>query len=402
MLMTPGWVEQGVELPNGALLRRLCDKGPIGISHLESRSHIQNVQHMFEDREVPAPVPWELELRGISFGSMDHPRVLPAEYHCRGCYTGPFQTLEAARSHTVGARHLRRARHEAARNWFDQQMAMKQMLSQAHRKSGGAPAVGAAALPDTPAGGEEKQLYLLEEWELLLPGYVSVWNWSLWWSLCTTKAGTLQSMLHHRLGQKHSKACQESGRPELAFVETKQLFEELTAGHPVCRKNDNFEEFDPPAQRSSRGTGGLLHAEMTIERNQPEDEPPAQVTPKDAATPQAWANRSGRAGTPTRSWERSLSTKTLSASWASEVPLPEERRPPAAAVVGDVLRVVRRVTEEVSVALGFAPSMYLQPLKEGEVVLGEDANEGWTRARHHWSVTSAEGGQLSLAAVTGG
>jgi len=233
------------------------------------------------------------------------------------------------------------------------QTATQHTLGKAHRKNGGAP-VARAVSADMPAGGGEKQLYLPSELELL-PGYVDVWNGSLWCSLCTSKAGTLQSMVDHLCGQKHSKACRKSGRPELVFVETKQCFEELETGRAVRREDDDFEEFIPSTRRSlsvPRNGGvhacptplrcpspallrGRLHAPMEMnskrmlsrERAQPKDErlvdiePVAQVTPKDAATAQAWSNWSGRAktrGRQSRDMQPQQSARTRSVDWVLE------------------------------------------------------------------------------------
>jgi len=387
--LRPGWQDQGVEMRDGKLWCRLCDKGPIGMTevmvrHLESRIHVRKMQQLSGDSEAPTPVPPELELRGISFGSSDHPRVLAREYLCTLCDAGPFQTLEAAKLHVMGARHLRRERHgqDAAQNCapdalepeleaagmeaceqygmyrcsicdvgpFDVQTATQHTLGKAHRKNGGAP-VARAVSADMPAGGGEKQLYLPSELELL-PGYVDVWNGSLWCSLCTSKAGTLQSMVDHLCGEKHSKTCRKSGKPELLFVETKQCFEELETGRAVRREDDDFEEFIPSTRRSlsvPRNGGvhacptplrcpspallrGRLHAPMEMnskrmlsrERAQPKDErlvdiePVAQVTPKDAATAQAWSNWSGRAktrGRQSRDMQPQQSARTRSVDW---------------------------------------------------------------------------------------
>mmetsp|Transcript_985 Transcript_985/g.1860 ORF Transcript_985/g.1860 Transcript_985/m.1860 type:complete len:880 (-) Transcript_985:77-2716(-) len=369
--LRPGWEDQGVELRDRALWCRWCDKGPITMTevmvrHLESRTHVRKVQQMSADSEVPAPVPREMELRGISFGNSDHPRVLPREYLCTLCDAGPFQTLEAAKMHLKGARHVKRERHDAAQNCapdvlepeleaagieaceqyglyrcnicdvgpFDVQTATQHTLGKAHKKNGGAPVAGAVSVDIPPASGGEKQHYLPSELELL-PGYVDAWNGSLWCSLCTSKAATLQSMVHHLCGDKHSKACRKSGRPELVFVETRQCFEEFETGRAVRREDDDFDEFIPPAQKN--GSVGRLHApmDMSIERKplrerepaQPEDEPlvdvepVANITPKDAATAQAWANWSGRARTPgRRSREQpQQSSRTRSVSWGPEV-----------------------------------------------------------------------------------
>ena len=120
-------VAQEIIWRNDGLWCTECNKGPVlhcdvMAEHIESRLHTKNVHPLASSHaqlqkvQLPAPlgagapieVPPVWTDRGIRAGDSGDRLPTVSEVFCALCDMGPFQSLEAARAHMQGRKHLKK------------------------------------------------------------------------------------------------------------------------------------------------------------------------------------------------------------------------------------------------------------------------------------------------------